>query len=357
MHSTSENPVSKVYVGIDVHKRTFSVTVIGEQITKKKVTMPANPESLISFLINNYPGANIYSAYEAGFSGFPLHRKLVAAGIKNIVVNPASVETASNNRVKTDKKDSQKLAEHLFQGRLKGINIPSIEQEYKRLITRTREQILKQRVRIGNQIKSKLFQFGFIDSNNETIMSKKFLTSLSTLNLSSELKIVINCLSSTWIFLSERVKEIELELKNQAKKDVHIETVYQSVPGIGSISSRILANELGDMSQFKNEKSLFSFVGLTPTEHSSGENTRQGHISRQGSSRLRKILVECAWLNISKDPEMEQAFSKISARRGKKRAAVAVDRRLIGRIRSCFKNNTLYKINLSKEIKISENNL
>lgn len=265
MQSEVQSFASKVYVGIDVHKRTYSVTVIGDQFAKKKATMAAKPESLISFFKNNYSDTDIYSVYEAGFSGFLLHRKLVEVGIKNIVVNPASIEIAVNNRVKTDKKDSQKLAEHLFQGRLKGINIPSLEQEYKRLISRTREQILKQRVRIGNQIKSKLFQFGYIDYNNENVMSKKFLTSLSSLNLNSELKIVIECLSSTWIFLSERVKEIDLELKNQAKNDVYIETVYQSVPGIGLISSRILSNELGDMSQFKNEKSLFSFVGLTPT--------------------------------------------------------------------------------------------
>lgn len=140
---------------------------------------------------------------------------------------------------------------------------------------------------------------------------------------------------------------IDLELKKQAQVDLNLETVYRSVPGIGPLSARILANELGDMSQFKNERVLFSFVGLTPTEHSSGESIRQGHITRQGAGRLRKVLTECAWITISKDPAMAEVFNRISLKRGKKRAIIAIARRLIGKIRACFKTNSLYKIGIS----------
>jgi transposase len=346
---TMSNLKEKVYVGIDVHKRTYSVTVLCDGIGRKTASMSASPNSLISFLEKNYCNLEINTVYEAGFSGFHLHRELMQAGIKNIIVNPGSIEVAANQRVKTDKKDSQKLAEHLSQSRLKGVHVPTLKEETKRLLTRTREQLITQRVRTGNQIKSKLFLFGLIDCNNETVIRQKFLRDIKKLNLNDELKISIDCLTDVWIYLNEKIKIIDLELKQQAQNEPNLEIIYRSVPGIGQLSSRILANELGDMSQFKNERALFNFVGLTPTEHSSGESIRQGHISKQGAARLRKVLTECAWITITKDPAMTEVFNRIAVRRGKKRAIVAVARRLIGKIRACFKSNTLYKINILKE--------
>ncbi len=353
---TTSNPKEKIYVGIDVHKKTYSVTILGECIEKKRVSMSASPNALITFLETTYSSKEINTAYEAGFCGFHLHRQLENAGIKNIIVNPASIEIAANQRVKTDKKDSNKIAEHLSQRRLKGVRVPTLKEESKRLLTRTRSQLIVQRVRTGNQIKSKLFLFGLIDCNDENVMSKKYLEHIKTLNLNEELRIAIDCLSNIWLYLSEQINKIDLELQKQAQNDVDLESIYRSVPGLGPISARILANELGDMSQFKNERTLFCFVGLTPSEHSSGESVRQGHITRQGAGRLRKVLTECAWINIRKDPAMAEVFNRISATRGKKRAIIGVARRLIGKIRACFKKRTLYQIGFSKEEKNAKNN-
>ena len=83
------------------------------------------------------------------------------------------------------------------------------------------------------------------------------------------------------------------------------------------------------MRQFRNEKKLFSYTGLTPSEHSSGEHVRQGHISRQGRSILRKILVEASWTAITKDPSLREVYDRLS-HRGGKRAIVGVARRLVG---------------------------
>lgn len=90
-------------------------------------------------------------------------------------------------------------------------------------------------------------------------------------------------------------------------------------------------------------------TGLTPSEHSSGEHTRQGHITRQGNSVLRKILIEAAWVAIYKDPSLEAIFNQLASKRGKKRAIVGIARRLIGRIRSCVLTGTLYEIKSTKE--------
>ena len=119
---------------------------------------------------------------------------------------------------------------------------------------------------------------------------------------------------------------------------------YLSVPGIGTLGARILSNELGDLAKrFANQKSLYQFVGLTPSEFSSGEKIRREGISRQGSSRIRKILIEASWIAIRKDKALRALFRRIGHGRGSQRAIVAVARNLIDRIHSCFKQNILYQ--------------
>lgn len=112
-----------VFLGMDVHKKTYAVTAICDGVVIKRDTLKANPATLIAYAQKYFVGAKIISAYEAGFCGFHLHRTLVAAGIENIIVDAASIEVAAGNRVKTDKRDSLKIATHLYEGRLKGIHI------------------------------------------------------------------------------------------------------------------------------------------------------------------------------------------------------------------------------------------
>lgn len=144
-----------VYVGIDVHKSTYSIVTIVEGVVIKKWRTLASPTDLAQQLWRYYPDAQIQSAYEAGFSGFVLHRILTQAGINNIVVNPASIETEAYNRVKTDKRDALKIATLLSAGRLRGISIPTVECEQQRLLTRTRQQLVCEQTSIKNKIRMK----------------------------------------------------------------------------------------------------------------------------------------------------------------------------------------------------------
>jgi len=137
-------------------------------------------------------------------------------------------------------------------------------------------------------------------------------------------------------------------VQHQANEERGLQDIYESVPGVGPLLARQLANELGDMKQFSNEKRLYSFIGLTPSEHSSGEHTRQGHITRQGNPVLRGILVEAAWVAIRHDPDLEKIFKRIAATRGKRRAIVSIARRLAGRIRSCVLTGALYQTKAEK---------
>jgi len=336
----------KVYVGIDVHKKTYSVTLICGTDVVARDTMQASPDGLGRYLKKRFLGAQIFSVYEAGFSGFGLHRKLVELGIRTIVINAASLQTAANDKVKTDKRDSKKLAEQLKDGRLKGIYIPSTTEELKRVLTRTREQIVRHRAKVATQIKSKLHYFGLIECDDDNKpMSAAYLKRIEEQKLPAELVYCLRLLGEQWKFLTMKLKEIADKITEQAKGDEELEKVYQSVPGVGNISARVLSNELGNLAErFHNERSVFSFTGLTPGEHSSGENVYKGNISRQGSSRIRKYLTEIAWRAIGKDDALEEVFNRIAKTRGKKRAIVAIARKIIGRIRACFRLGCLYQV-------------
>lgn len=342
-----------VYMGIDVHKKTFSCVSICEGELIKKDTMPASSEGLVDYMNKFFAGARINSAYEAGFSGFHLHRYLIQNGINNIVVHPASIEISSRDRVKTDKRDAKKIAIQLSTQRLRGILVPSIEQEAKRNVSRLRTNFWKSRQQVGARLKSLLFTQGLIDGDDKTRVCKKWTTEklleIEKKKLSSDLYYCVNKYAEEWDHLTEKIKEIEEQFKVQAQSEKDIQAIYESVPGIGLIHARQLANELGNMSQFRNEKQLFSYTGLTPSEYSSGEHVRQGHISRQGRPVFRKILVEASWLAIAKDPDLREIYDRISVRSGGKRAIVAVARRLVGRMRSCLLSGTLYEINMKKE--------
>ena len=334
----------EVYVGMDVHKKTYAVTVICEEEIVKRDTMRAEPEVVVRYLLNHFEGAKTHSVYEAGFCGFGLHRTLVAAGIDNIVINPASIEVAANDKVKTDKRDSRKLAEQLSRKTLVGIYIPTPAEELARVLSRTREQVVAQRARVATQIKSKLHYFGLMAFDDDRSVTESYLKELESKDLEENISYALGLLSAQWRFLTKQLKEIEKKLEEQAKGD-DSEKVYRSVPGIGPVSSRVLSNELGDLSKrFENERALFSFTGLTPSEHSSGDSIHKGHISRQGSSRIRKYLIEVAWRAIEKDEALKQIFERIASTRGKKRAIIAIARKLIGRIRSCFRQGCVYQL-------------
>jgi transposase len=331
-----------VFVGLDVHKKSYSVSCICEGELVKKATLKGNPEEFVKFLEKFFRGAKIKSAYETGFSGFHLHRFLIQRGIENLVVHAASIEVSARDRVKTDKRDSLKIATQLASGRLRGVHVPSEEREAFRSVSRLRETLLGDRTRAGLRIKSLLYTQGLISEDEEKV-SKKWIEKVMNYEIHPELKYTIQSYGEQWLSLNSKIKEIDKHLEKQAEADIVLETIYRSSPGIGKINGRELCNELEDMSQFSNEKKVYSFTGLTPSEDSSGEHRRQGHISRQGRSVLRKILIQAAWFAIRKDEELKAIFERVSQKAGKKRAIIGIARRLIGRIRSCILNGCLYQ--------------
>ncbi len=330
----------KVFVGIDVHKKSYAVAVTCEGVLVKSWSMKANPGQLLVQLRSFFEGAEIFSAYEAGFSGFALHRFLEKNGVKSLVVNPGSIAVEANNRVKTDKKDAKKISRQLSLGLLRGIYIPTLAEEEKRSLSRGREVVVRRRQAIGNQIKMRLHYLGIVMSDKR--ISESFMKEVEGLKLSEGHKIFFEEMVSSWRAESERIKRFNKFLKEQAERDP-LEKIYRSAPGVGPVSARVLSNELGDMSRFHNGRELSSSSGLTPSEYSSGEHVRKGHVTRQGNSRIRAILVEVAWRAITEDQGLREIYENIKSRRESKKAIVAVARKLLLRLRKCLQDQKLWE--------------
>ena len=216
----------EVFVGLDVHKRHYAVACVCEGVLVKKATMKSGEENLLLFLRKYFPGAKLKTAYEAGFSGFVLHRYLEKNGIESSVVNAASIEVSSRDRVKTDKRDAVKIAKQLASGFLKGIHVPSERREAKRSLSRLRETVMKARKRAGNQLKSFLYLEGLIQGEDDTKVSKKWLKKVSGYSVDGEAKYCIDFFVNEWLSLENKVKEIDKRLQEQEEVEAKQEYYY-----------------------------------------------------------------------------------------------------------------------------------
>ncbi|WP_347277585.1 MULTISPECIES: IS110 family transposase [Leptolyngbya] len=185
---------------MDVHKRRYVVVVQINQTVVKKWRTAAVPEELAQQLLRFFPEATLHSAYEAGFSGYVLHRVLKLHGIDNIVVHAAAVEVSAHSRVKTDKRDAQKLASQLEASRLRGIRVPTPEQEQRRLLSRTRSQLVQQRSAVQNQIRMKAHQFGLIAPEDRRQMSHKLVAELLERSPAEAFRFVVEVHWQVWEF-------------------------------------------------------------------------------------------------------------------------------------------------------------
>ncbi len=174
-------------------------------------------------------------------------------------------------------------------------------------------------------------------------MTPKLVAEILEQSPCEEFTLAIEVNWQVWRTLDEQIARLEARMKQQAQADPN-EAVYRSAPGFGPISSRVCANELGNLKRFSNERKLFSYTGLTPREDSSGEKVHRGHITKQGNRHIRGILIEAAWRAIRLDPALARFYQKVCGHAGAKRAIVAVARKLIGRIRAAFCKGELYQI-------------
>jgi transposase len=299
-------------------------------------------------LLTQFEGNSVRVAYEAGPCGFDLFDRLAADGIECIVAPPALIPTESGNRVKTDKKDSLKLAQLLEKNMLKKVHVLSAQERADRQLVRTRRQIVHHRSSVMSQIKSLLLfhsvEIPFVSAQH---WSSPFITWLDELDLGDQyLNRSLRALLDHFHYLSVAMKTMTHEVIELSRLEKYARRVQilKSIPGIGDLSAIEILVELQDINRFETEDQLAAYLGLTPSQYSSGDHIRMGRITHGGNKRIRTVLVESSWILVGKDPAMRKKYETIKYRRGAKRAIIAVARILSSRMRRLLLDQVPYKI-------------
>ena len=345
-----------VFVGLDVHLKSWTVSIFTEKLHHKTFSQPPKAEILSEYLKYNFPNASYFSTYEAGFCGFWAHFRLEELGIQNIVVNPVDVPTTQKDQKrKSDPIDSSKLGRSLRSNELKGIYIPRPETLEDRTMIRVRFTIVKDLVRQKQRIKSLLYLYGieYPDEfqNVNTHWSKRFINWLKTVHLqyttgTDALNLMIKEAEQQRLILLEATRKVRTLSKTERyAKNIELIT---SVPGIGLITGMMLLAEIEDIKRFDNSDKLAGLIGIVPDCHSSGLTEKKGEMTSRGQYFMRKGIIECSWVAASKDPALSLAYCNYCKRMEPNKAITRIARKLINRIFSVLKNEKKYEIGIVK---------
>jgi transposase len=324
--NTAAAKVEVVKLGQDLHARQVTVVVqLDGSIPQRAQVIPVEQYlAWVGRLQKKYPQARFHSCYEAGPCGYWLHRALVAQGVSNVVVAPTNL----SGRRKTDKRDARKLVEALERSvggnreAFTVVKVPTPAQEQHRGLPRHRAALVRQRKRCVQQGCSLLLQHG-------RRYGREWRTAANWRELQGQLP--------TWILarLSDWKQAAELCDTQIAAADDQIAALAKELQvrapvGVGQLTFLTLLLELIDWARFENRRQVGSFVGLCPSEFSTGQTRKQGSIDKHGNPRVRHALIEAVWRLLRWQPAYPPLQKLTAARdgRARRKAVVAVARRL-----------------------------
>ena len=342
-----------IFIGLDIHKKTWNLTARCEGIQIKYWTMPASKEKLVSSLSNLFPGASFALAYEAGCFGYWVYDYLMDHGIKTIITPPNLIPKEDTQRVKTNRIDSRKLATFLEKGLLKAVAVPEESIRLHRAVIRTRRQISKDQRRIQYQIRSSLLFHGIECDLPLGRWANYIIDNLYCLKFSDPY------FEESFHRMLDRLVQARQDLSSQTllvKKIARLPEYEKqldlllTIPGVGLITAIEILMELYDIERFQTGDQIASYIGLTPKEHSTGEaeKSKRGHITHAGNAYLRALFVELAWRAIRKDGALAERYTRIQKKRGAKIAIVALARTLAVRVRHILVSNNEYVLGLAQ---------
>jgi transposase len=287
------------FVGLDVHKSSIAVSVAERDGGAPRFlgTLANDVPDLLRTLKNLGDPERVSCCYEAGPTGFGLCRRLTKEGYDCQVVAPALIPVKAGERIKTDRRDSEKLAHFLRSGDLTPVNVPDEKSESIRDLERARDDAKQDETRARHRLGKFLLRHerrwsgktNWTKGHMEWIRQQKFEHEPQNQVLREYIRKLDEASDALERFdtaIAESVKGWVLEplVKN-----------YQALRGVAILTATVIAAEVGDMRRFACAKHFMSFVGLVPSENSSGDATRRGPITRTGNKHLRRVLVEAAW--------------------------------------------------------------
>jgi len=343
------------YIGIDYHKKSWKVTILGEQYEHKTMSQNPDPDLLASYIKRNFPGGNYQAVYEAGFSGFTSCRRLKELGVNCMVIHPADVPTSQKEKLqKTDKADSRKLARSLRSNEFEAIHVPDQSLEADRALVRQRFRMMKDVTRTKNRLRSLLYQFG-IDIPERFTSAQTRHWSKVYMNWLKELPIKHESLKKTfdnYIRIGESQRK-ELLLLNRQVRNLSQRDAYRdnynlliSIPGVGLMTAITFLVQIGNIRRFKRLDDLCNYIGLVPRMYGSGDKMQTGKMVKRGRKELKIMLIEASWDAIRMDPALMAKFNELTKRMNKNKAIIRIARKLVNRMRFLLLNQKKYELGI-----------
>jgi len=343
-----------VFAGLDVDKRSISVTFTNNEGFIRSLRMPYSVEHLLNYVRKHFSDQKIAFAYEAGPTRYGLYDGLVAQAYPCLIAAPSMIPKAPGQRVKTNRLDSRGLSENLRGGQLRSIHVPSAIYRELRHLTQLRDTFVSEMVAMKQRIKSLLLFEGIefppapAGNGQWSFMVKDKLRKLPC---SSTVRFKLDQLLESLEFSEKQVVKMTKEIRRFCQTDPELSQCIKyvmTVSGIGWVVASQLLARIGDWRELKNVRQLGGFLGLVPTENSTGDRTDRGSITHTGDGRLRSKLIQASWSAIRQDGELREFFRSVCQTHPRHLASrvaiVAVARKLSTRISAVLMQQRPYVV-------------
>jgi len=312
MHDSSK------HIGLDVHKDTIAVAVADAKCEARSWGTIAHRSAEVAKLVKKLSphGEVLRFYYEAGPCGYGLYRQLTGLGHDCRVVAPSLIPRKAGDRVKTDRRDAVNLARLGRAGELTAVWVPDGEQEAMRDLMRCREDAKAAERQARQQLGGFLLRHGRTYTAGRDKWTATFFHWLEKLKFQSPVQqIVFQEYVDTVRSAGDRVARLDTQI-DEALAGWSLRPVVEALMalrGINTVAAMTTVAELGDLTRFASPAQLMSFLGLVPSEHSSGQSTRRGRITKSGNGHVRRVLTESAWCY--RHPARKTAHLRRKARR------------------------------------------
>jgi transposase len=314
------------YIGIDYHQNslTIAVRIQGNKKIHETIRLRNEDKTIRKYLKKLSKEFNIRACYEASSSGYVFQRKMNSWGYHCEVIAPSTLPKKRGDRRKNDFRDAINLAQNYANGTLSIVKLPTEEEESLRSLIRCRMAFKENEKRAKHQINSLLLSQGLRWHKTKwTLQHRKWLWELKMPN--EYLQIVLDEHLAHLDYLQTRVKYFDQQIEQVAESDLYAPAVkkLRAFKGIGTLSAMLLITEITDFRRFPNPRALMAFLGLIPSENSSGDNIKGGPITKTGNARCRSQLIECVQHYV-KRPQISNLMKSNLAQVDPHSAAIAV---------------------------------
>lgn len=290
------------YLGLDVHADTIAVAIAepGHRGEVRSLGTIPNTGEALGKLVRKLGVDGLEACYEAGPTGYVAYWQLTKLGVKCVVVAPTLVPVKAGDRVKTDRRDALKLARLFRSGELTSVWVPDAAHEALRDLVRARESAKKDQLRARHRLSKFLLRRGLRRDAKTRMWGVLFWAWVKKLRFQDA------AVEATFLdyvgeveHAAERIKRLEKAIDVAAEAAPPqmraVIAALQALRGIAKVSAVTVVAELGQLSRFASARQLMGYSGLVPSEHSSGQSTSRGGITKTGNAHLRRVLVESAW--------------------------------------------------------------